>query len=72
MPARITLLFRFSAPEAIDGMVLQGIRAALAGVCAFNFVLARAARFPATAWLAPEPAAPFIALTKARVRRFPA
>lgn len=72
VPAHITLLFPFMAPEAIDGMVLQGIRNALAGACAFDFVLASAARFPATAWLAPEPAAPFIDLTERLVRRFPA
>lgn len=72
VPAHITLLFPFMAPEAIDGAVLQGIRDALAGACAFDFVLARAARFPATACLAPEPAAPFIDLTDRLARRFPA
>jgi 2'-5' RNA ligase len=72
VPAHITLLIPFMAPEAIDSAVLQGIRETLAGVCAFDFVLASAARFPATAWLAPEPAAPFIDLTDRLVRRFPA
>ena len=72
VPAHITLLFPFMAPEAIDSTVLQGIRDALAGACAFDFVLASAARFPATAYLAPEPAGPFIDLTDRLVRRFPA
>ncbi len=72
VPAHITLLFPFMAPDAIDGAVLQGIRDALAGACAFDFVLARAARFPATALLAPEPAAPFIDRTERLARWFPA
>jgi len=71
VPAHITLLFPFMPPEAVDGAVLQGIRDALAGACAFDFVLASAARFPATAYLAPEPAAPFVELTERLARRFP-
>lgn len=72
VPAHITLLFPFMPPEAIDAAVLQGIREALAGACAFDFALASAARFPATAYLAPEPATPFIDLTDRLARRFPA
>ena len=37
----------------------------------FEFSLARVARFPATAYLEPEPAAPFIALTESLFREFP-
>lgn len=62
VPAHITLLFPFMAPEAIDDAVRQGIRDALAG----------AACFPATAYLAPEPAAPFIDLTERLMHHFPA
>lgn len=72
VPAHITLLYPFMAPERIDGAVLQRVAAALAGIAAFPFRLREVARFPATAYLAPEPAAPFVALTEALVRAFPA
>ena len=40
-------------------------------VPAFAFSLSKVARFPATAYLKPEPPQPFITLAKALVRRFP-
>ena len=45
------------------------IRAARAGH--FDFLLARVERFPGVLYLAPQPAAPFVALTEALVRAFP-
>ena len=71
MPAHITVLFPFMAPTCIDAAVLHGVRQALAGARAFRFTLASVARFPATAYLEPEPAAAFIDLTMRLARRFP-
>ena len=71
MPAHITVLFPFMAAACIDTAVLHGIRAALAGARSFHFTLASVARFPATAYLEPEPADAFIDLTMRLARRFP-
>ena len=71
MPAHITVLFPFMTADRIDNAVLQGIREALAGARAFRFTLASVARFPATTYLEPEPAAAFIDLTTRLSRRFP-
>src|SRR6266702_3770165 len=71
VPAHITVLVPFMSPERITEAVLQRVRQALGQVPAFSFKLAKVQRFPATAYLAPEPAAPFIALTQSLVRSFP-
>jgi 2'-5' RNA ligase len=71
VPAHITLLVPFMAPERIDDQVLRRAQAALDVVPSFHFSLSQVARFPATAYLAPEPAEPFIALTRSLVRSFP-
>ncbi len=71
VPAHVTVLVPFLAP----GTETAADRAALQALCAlqpaFEVVFARVGRFPATAWLAPEPAAPFVALTQAVVERWP-
>jgi 2'-5' RNA ligase len=72
VPAHITLLFPFMDPGRITDAVLRQAQQALAGVPAFGFSLATVARFAATAYLAPEPAGPFIALTQSLAHQFPA
>jgi hypothetical protein len=57
--------------EQLDAAVASRLEAALREMPAFAFSLARVGRFAQTAWLAPEPAAPFIALTQAVMRVFP-
>jgi 2'-5' RNA ligase len=71
VPAHITVLVPFMPPEHITEAVLQRVHQALSEVPAFSFTLVKVQRFPATAYLAPEPAAPFIALTQSLVRSFP-
>lgn len=71
VPAHITVLYPFMPPECIDGAVVRQIQEAVGGVAAFGFTLATVGRFPATAYLAPEPAAPFIALTQSLAQAFP-
>ena len=72
VPAHITVLVPFMAPDQITPSVLAQIQATLSQVPSFAFSLGQVRRFPATAYLAPEPAEHFIALTEALVRRFPA
>lgn len=71
VPAHITILVPFMSPERITPSVRARIQAALNDVSCFAFSLNRVGRFPATAYLAPDPAEPFIALTQALVRQFP-
>src|SRR3989442_4426406 len=56
VPAHITVLVPFMSPERISAEVLAEAQAALNEVPAFPFALTSVARFPATAYLAPEPA----------------
>jgi 2'-5' RNA ligase len=72
VPAHITVLAPFMAPELITDRVMAQISVALQGVAPFEFSLARVGRFATTAYLAPEPPEPFIELTTRLVRNFPA
>ena len=72
MPAHVTLLVPFMDPAALTPEVLAQAQAALDAVPAFDFALRRVGRFPETAYLAPEPAQPFIDMTLALARAFPA
>ena len=71
VPAHITVLFPFMPPHLITQAVLRQAEHALAAVPSFSFRLQSVARFAATAYLAPEPAAPFVALTAALSHAFP-
>ncbi len=71
VPAHITLLVPFMDPALITAQVLARARQALDGTRAFSFVLGKVGRFPTTAYLAPEPAAPFVSMTLALVEAFP-
>jgi 2'-5' RNA ligase len=71
VPAHITVLYPFLLPDEITPAVLDRAAAALADHAAFAFRLGSVARFPHAVYLAPQPAAPFVALTEALVRAFP-
>lgn len=71
VPAHITLLYPFMAPDRITGAVLARARAVAASSAPFAFRLAQTRRFPEVLYLAPEPAAPFIELTLRLAREFP-
>ena len=72
VPAHITVLFPFMAPESVDESVLRLVRTAISGIEAFEFALTTVGRFPTTAYLAPQPAGPFVVLTESLARAFPA
>src|SRR3954447_15393020 len=71
VPAHITILYPFMAPELIDAAIVSEIRDAIADSLSFEFALSRVGRFPDAAYLVPEPAGPFVHLTEALVRTFP-
>jgi 2'-5' RNA ligase len=72
VPAHITVLYPFMAPESIDQSVQSDARSTLAEIPPFAFSLHRIERFPGVLYLAPEPASLFVALTNMLVARFPA
>jgi 2'-5' RNA ligase len=71
VPAHITLLYPFLAPQRITSAALEPVAALAAATAPFDFALARGGRFPGVFFLAPDPAEPFVALTRALQRRFP-
>jgi 2'-5' RNA ligase len=70
-PAHVTLLFPFRAAEQIDDAAIARVQAIAADARPFDFTLARIGRFDGTLYLAPEPAAPFVALTRALAAAYP-
>ena len=71
VPAHITVLHPFMAPDAIDAAVRYRIGAIAAASAPFGFRLDTIARFAETLYLAPDPAVPFVALTQALAAAFP-
>ena len=71
VPAHITLLYPFAPTEKVDDELLSRLRKLFVAEPAISFELARVARFPEVAWLAPEPSEPFKALTDLISARFP-
>jgi 2'-5' RNA ligase len=64
VPPHITLLI--PAPPDLDAA-----QAALAEFGPFDVTFSGFGRFPETLWLAPDPAAPFVAMTEALIEAFP-
>jgi 2'-5' RNA ligase len=71
VPAHITVLAPSMPPNEISAVVIRKVQATLSAHSPFQFKLRAVRRFPATAYLAPEPAGPFVALTEALSREFP-
>jgi 2'-5' RNA ligase len=72
VPAHVTVLYPFLAPERIDATALTALAEAVNTVPAFEVTFSRVAWFGVTTvWLAPEPDQPFRALTSAVWGRFP-
>jgi len=70
IPLHVTLLYPFTTPGEL-GSALPLLRKVLADQEQFAFELMELRTFPRTVWLAPEPAAPFVALTRAIEAAFP-
>ena len=71
VPAHISILVPFMPPEQISDTVIDKLCSFFVTVRPFEFSLSRIGRFPATTYLAPEPAEPFIAITQRLVELFP-
>jgi len=63
MPAHITLLYPFKAPDDTDETTLDKLRDCFARIKSFRFWLGTIKRFPEVLYLAPEPDEPFRQLT---------
>jgi 2'-5' RNA ligase len=73
VPAHITVLFPFAAPERLDDAAFATVGRLVAAAASFEFQLTRTAWFgDTTLWLAPDPAAPFRQLTELLSGAFPA
>jgi hypothetical protein len=69
--AHVTVMVPFVPPSALDGAATAAVREIVAAHPAFDVVFRRVEWFGETSvWLAPEPAAPFVALTEAVRSRF--
>lgn len=71
MPAHVTLLYPFLEATAIDAAVRTRIAAVAGAHRGFAFRLSGIERWPSSAHLRVEPAAPFEALVAALVQAFP-
>jgi 2'-5' RNA ligase len=71
VPAHITILYPFVPTEHVDDELVRQLRDLFGAEATISFELARVARFPEVAWLAPEPSEPFKALIDLVAARFP-
>ena len=71
VPAHITVLYPFMDPAHVTPSVLHQAREALGRVASFDYSFEGVGRFQTTAYLAPFPSAPFIAMTAYLVQAFP-
>jgi 2'-5' RNA ligase len=71
VPAHVTILYPFMAPELIDADVLATLERIATSVPCFSYRMVRTQRFPVALYLDPEPGAPFSALTDGIFRAFP-
>lgn len=71
MPPHVTLLYPFLQATDVGDDIEAELGLMFAGARAFDFELTKIGRFPGIVYLAPEPAAPFVALTERLVERWP-
>jgi 2'-5' RNA ligase len=71
VPAHITLLYPFRAPEEIDEAELDRLRSFFATIPPIDVALGGICGFPGVLYLAPEPSAPLDALLAALAARYP-
>jgi 2'-5' RNA ligase len=70
IPLNVTVLYPFVRPDELNA-VLPRLADVLAAHPRFDFALTELKTFPRAIWLAPEPAAPFVNLTRAIEAEFP-
>ena len=72
LPAHITLLYPFVAPDRLDQDVREELQAVVAPLATLGYELTGPARWPDTVFAAVEPARPFVELQAALAADFPA
>ncbi len=70
VPAHVTIMFPFVPPADLDDGVLAALREVFAAAPAFEVEFSTVRWFSDVVWWAPEPAGPFVALTRAVSARF--
>ncbi|MHA6617637.1 2'-5' RNA ligase family protein [Pseudonocardia sp. DLS-67] len=70
VPAHVTIMFPFVPPARLDDAVLAALGEVLAAAPAFTAEFSTVSWFEDVVWWAPEPVAPFVALTRAVAGRF--
>ena len=71
VPAHVTILYPFMAPELIDADVIATLQRIADSVRCFKYRMIRTQRFPVALYLEPDPGQPFSALTDGVFRAFP-
>lgn len=71
VPAHVTVGYPFLPLAAVTPEVVEDLATLVAAEPALRVTFARCGRFPEVLWLDPEPAAPFVRLTRALVARWP-
>lgn len=70
VPAHITLLYPFAPPSRVNE-TLGALQEVLCLVPVFEFALVEVRRFPATAYLHPDPSAPLVRIIERLVHHWP-
>ena len=71
VPAHITVLYPFKPPHEITTTVISTLQGLFRRFATFSYALSKLQTFPDVLYLAPEPSAPFVALTQAVADVFP-
>jgi 2'-5' RNA ligase len=72
VPAHVTVLFPFVPPASIDRDIITALSDVVSSFGSFDVIFRRVSWFSDTvAWLAPEPADPFLKLIELVWKRFP-
>ncbi|MBV6702139.1 2'-5' RNA ligase family protein [Kitasatospora aureofaciens] len=71
VPAHVTVLHPFLPAARLDADVLSGLSELIGAHRKFDVRFATCGRFPGVLHLLPDPAAPFLALTRAVAERWP-
>jgi 2'-5' RNA ligase len=71
VPAHVTIMSPFKPAEAIDDEVQAAVAGIAGAEAAFEVRFLGLGRFPGYLWAAPDPAEPFLRLTRSVVERYP-
>jgi 2'-5' RNA ligase len=72
IPPHVTILVPFVPPATIDDSLIEDLRTLFGTFESFTFELGATGRFPTVLYLAPDPAEPFVQLTRAVCEAYPA